>query len=118
MASVWIALERLLHQQRQAVEALAHVGVAGCQPYPRPSRQRDHRRRPPPASVAIVVVSVAASTTPLIRIRDPFASSTSIRPAAGKPAGAASAAIRTAAKLAAGGDLRSSCRLHPYSWLG
>src|SRR6516165_9718508 len=70
MASVWIALERLLHQQRQAVEALAHVGVAGCQPYPRPSRQRDHRRRPPPASVAIAVVSVAASTTPLYRCDD------------------------------------------------
>jgi hypothetical protein len=32
MAVVRIALERLLHQQRQAVEALAHVGVAGRQP--------------------------------------------------------------------------------------
>jgi len=72
MAIVRVALERLLHQQRQPVEALAHVGVAGRQPHPRPSRQRDHRRRPPLASVAIVVVSVAASTAPLIRSRDPF----------------------------------------------
>src|SRR5262245_25486247 len=117
MASVRIALERLLHQQRQAVEALAHVGVTGRQPHPRTSRQRDHRRRPPPASVAIIVVSVAASIAPVIRIRDPFANSTSIRPPAGKSLGAASAAIRTAAKLATG-DRRSSCRRHPYSWLG
>src|SRR5215472_723576 len=117
MASVRIALERLLHQQRQAVEALAHVGVAGCQPHPRASRQRDHRRRPLPAIVAIVVVSVAASTAPVIRIRDPFANSTSIRPRAGKPLGAGSAAICTAAKLDAGCDSRTSCRRHPYSWL-
>src|ERR671931_288231 len=27
MASVWIALERFLHQQRQPVETLAHVGM-------------------------------------------------------------------------------------------
>jgi hypothetical protein len=63
------------------------------------------------------VVSVAASTAPVIRIRDPFANSTSIRPRAGKPVGAGSAAIRTAAKLDAGCDRRSSCRRHPYSWL-
>jgi hypothetical protein len=114
MASVRIALERLLYQQRQPVEALAHVGVAGRQPHSRASRQRDHRPRPRPASVAIVVVSVAGSIAPVIRIRDPFANSTSIKP----PAGAGSVTIRTAAKLAAGWDRRSSCRRHPYSWLG
>src|SRR5215211_9527913 len=102
MANVRIALERLLHQQRQAIEALAHVGMTGRQPHPRASRQRDHRRRPPPASVAIVVVSVAASIAPVIRMRDPFANSTSISPAADNPAIAGSAVIRTAAKLPAG----------------
>jgi hypothetical protein len=57
---------------------------------------------------------VAASLEPpVIRIRDPFANSTSIRPRAGKPVGAGSAAIRTAAKLDAGCDHRSSCRRHP-----
>jgi hypothetical protein len=116
MAGVRIALERLLHQQRQAVEAFAHVDVAARQPHPRLARQCDrHRRRPPPASAAIFVVSLAGSTAPVIRIRDPFANSTSIRP--GKPVGVGSAAIRTAAKPA-GGDRRSSCRRHPYSWLG
>jgi len=60
------------------------------------------------------VVSVAGSIAPVIRIRDPFANSTSIRP----PADAGSAAIRTAAKLTAGCDRRSSWRRHPYSWLG
>jgi hypothetical protein len=80
MASVRIAPERLLHQQRQAIEALAHIGVTGRQPHPCTSRQRDHRRRPPPASVAIIIASVAGSIAPLIRIRDPFANSTSIKP--------------------------------------
>src|SRR5262245_10533884 len=32
MASVGIKLERLLHQQRQAVEAFAQIGVTGRQP--------------------------------------------------------------------------------------
>jgi hypothetical protein len=48
------------------------------------------------------VVSVAGSIAPVIRIRDPFANSTSIRPGTGKSVAAGSAAIRTAAKLAAG----------------
>ena len=47
MAAVRIALELLLDQQRQAVEALAHVGVAGRQPHPHAARDRDHRRRLP-----------------------------------------------------------------------
>ena len=45
MPAVRIAPERLLHQQRQAVKALAHVGVAGRQPHPHAARNRDHRRR-------------------------------------------------------------------------
>jgi len=61
-----------------------------------------------------MALTSAVSAGPLILTRDPFASSISISP----PAGVGSAAICTAAKLAAGCDRRSSCRRHPYSWLG
>jgi hypothetical protein len=57
------------------------------------------------------------STAPVICSRNPFANSISIRPGAGAPVGVGPAAIRTAAKLAASCDRRSSCRRHPYSWL-
>ena len=67
-----------------------------------------HRRPPPPASVAIVVVSVAGSTAPVIRIRDPFVNSNSIRRRHGKPVGAGSAAIRTAAKLEAAATVEAA----------
>src|SRR3974390_3413113 len=118
MTVVWIALERLLHQQCQAVEALAHVGMAGGQPYLHPARNRDHRRRPLLASTATVAPSVAGSTAPLIRIRVPFVNSTSISPAVDNAAAAGSAAICTAANVAAGCDRRSNCRRHPYSCPG
>src|SRR5438105_10261396 len=88
MAVVRIALEHLLHQQRQPVEALAHIGVAARQPNLRPTRKRYHRRRRPRASAATTVLSVTGSTPPVTRIREPFANSTSSNPAAGGPAGA------------------------------
>src|SRR4051812_14400360 len=79
VAVVRITLERLLYQQRQPVEAFAHIGVAGRQPHPRPARDRDgHRRLPVRAEIAADIA--AASTAPLIRIRAPVASSISIRP--------------------------------------
>src|SRR5690606_13544539 len=43
MSAMGIALEHLLHHQRQRVEPLPHVSVARCQPHPRPARNRDHR---------------------------------------------------------------------------
>src|SRR4029077_15653984 len=102
LAIVRIALERLLHHQRQPVKALAHVGVASRQPYLRPVRDRDRHRRLP-IRAAITAEIVAASTAPLIRSRAPVASSTSIRPQDGAIAGLAAAlssgAIVTVAKL-------------------
>ena len=41
---VRIALQGLLHLQRQAVHAATHVGVAVGQPGPRVARRHDHRR--------------------------------------------------------------------------
>src|SRR5437016_1615535 len=38
-----VALERLLHLQRQAPHPAPHVGVAGRNPHPNPGRQQDHR---------------------------------------------------------------------------
>src|SRR5712691_974428 len=69
MAAVGITLERLLHRQRQAIEAASHVGVAGRQPNPRTARDRDHRRRLLFASAFISADTVDASTGPVIRIR-------------------------------------------------
>src|ERR1700687_3706528 len=101
MPIVRVPLECLLYQQRQPVEAFAHIGVAGRQPHPRAARDRDrHRRLPVRAEIA--AETVAASTAPLIRIRAPVASSISIRPWSAAIAGLAttpgSGAIVTAAK--------------------
>src|SRR5215203_3500347 len=76
MAAVGIALERLLHEQGQAVEALAHVRVARGQPHPHTGRNRDHRR---PARMPSTATRVVRSTGPAIRTRPP-AHSTSTTP--------------------------------------
>ena len=62
MPAVRITLERLLHQQRQAIKALAHVGVPSRQPDPRAARGQDHRRRLPFASTFVSADTVEAST--------------------------------------------------------
>src|SRR5260370_38181772 len=84
MSIVGIALEQLLYQQRQAVEALAHVGVASCQPHSRSARDRDRHRRLPVRAVS-AAETIPASTAPLIRSRAPLASSISISPGATIP---------------------------------
>src|SRR3954469_17632482 len=98
MARVRIALERLLHQERQPVHALAHVGAAGGKPDPCPTRERGHR----PTRARSAAATTAGSTAPEIRSRSPRASSISISP---EKAGTASATdggvagvISTAAK--------------------
>src|SRR5436190_11863085 len=93
MAVVRIALERLLHQQRQAVKALAHIGMAARQPNLHAARHRHHRWPPLLAITARAAASSAESTAPLTRIRDPFTNSISIVPAAGEPIEAGSAAM-------------------------
>jgi hypothetical protein len=45
--AVRITPQRLLNQEREAIESLAHVGVAGRKPNSRSARHRDHRRRLP-----------------------------------------------------------------------
>src|SRR5262245_616520 len=102
MAIVRIAFECLLHEQGETIEPLAHVGVAARQPYLHAARHRDHRRRPAFARIVIIARTSERSVAPVIRTREPFANSTSIVPEAGIPFGAGAAAIRTAAKFAAG----------------
>src|SRR3954452_21787170 len=98
MTRVRISLEHLLHQERQPVHALAHVGAPGGQPDPRPTRERDHH----PARARSAAATTAGSGAPEIRTRSPPASSISISP---ERAGTASATdggvagvISTAAK--------------------
>src|SRR5580700_6440032 len=121
VAGVGVALERLLHQQRQAIKAFAHIGMAARQPNLPPGGEWHHRPPPPLASAATVALR-AAGSAPMMRIRDPFANSISINPAAITVVGAAaeigSDPIRTEANVAASRDPRTSCRRHPYSWLG
>jgi hypothetical protein len=99
--------------------------MAGCQPNPRASRQRDPRRYLPPAIVAVVVVSVEGSITAVIRIRDPFANSTSIQAGSRQPgpagdppqsaplrsslAAAASEAAAVASRTIGLGEFPASC---------
>src|SRR5262245_43733736 len=115
MATMWIALELLLHHEREPVKALAHIRVAGGQPNPNIGLQRDHHRELA-TKAAIVADRVAASTAPLIRSRVPRANSISIVPmgtADATPAGA----IVTAANLEPLPVRSHSSRRHRYNWL-
>ena len=64
ITGVRIAFERFLNQKRQRAEPLAHAGMAGRKPHPRPARKGDHRRRSCDVSAPITRVSVAASGAP------------------------------------------------------
>src|SRR3954453_14028536 len=126
MARVRIALEHLLHQERQPVHALAHVGAAGGEPHPCPTRERDHR----PARARSAAATTAGSTAPEIRTRSPPASSISISPekagTASATVGGVAGVISTAAKpgTPAAGTARSIPAPARYSlrqaksWLG
>src|SRR4051812_45571231 len=76
MAAVRITPERLLHEQGQTIEALAHVRVTRREPHPHAGRDRDHRR---PARMPSTATRVVRSTGPTIRTRPP-AHSTSTTP--------------------------------------
>src|SRR4051812_12670660 len=117
MARVRIALEHLLHQERQPVHAFAHVGAAGGQPDPRPTRERDHR----PTRARSAAATTAGSGAPEIRTRSPCASSISISPegtgTASATDGGGAGATSTAAKpgIPAAGTARSSPAPTRYS---
>src|SRR5665213_2365832 len=68
---LWIAMQRLLHQQRQPVKTLAHVGMVGGQPDLHAARDRDHRRPASLPSVLMIAETIAGSAAPAIRIRAP-----------------------------------------------
>src|SRR5688572_4693553 len=74
IARVRVATEVLLHLQRQAVHAAAHVGHARRQPHPHPRRHRDHAR----ASTASTRTSAASSTSAPANTRYPFVVTISI----------------------------------------
>src|SRR5438045_6761514 len=98
-------MQDLLNLQVQRRKAFPHVGIARREPYPHAGRQRDHRYRP--SASAATAAFVAASTTPVIRIRAPAANSISIAPHAPEGAvnGCRSGVTETAAKRTS-----SSCR--------
>src|SRR5208283_5097413 len=113
-------LEHLLHQQCQAIKALAHIGMAGRQPNPCAAWGRDHRRRLPFASAFIRADTVEASTDPEIRIRPPRANSISMTPVlSGDGEGAAPVSAGTATGWnTAGICTRSqSCWRQRNNWL-
>src|SRR5579862_6782659 len=82
MPTVRVTFERLLHQQGQAIKALAHIGMASRQPNSRTTWRRDHRRRLPVANALISADTVDVATEPQIRIRPPAANSISMMPGA------------------------------------
>src|SRR5260370_13662345 len=72
MAVVRMALERLLHQHRQTVKALAHVRMSARQPNLHPGRNRNHRAPPSSASASAAAhaggtLSASRNTRPLRR---------------------------------------------------
>src|SRR3546814_1444134 len=95
MAREGIVPQRFLDLPGQAVEALAHVGLAGRQPHPDTARDRDHRWPRARSTCA----SAVASTGGIKRTRMPSGSSITIRlwpaaalapPGSGSEAGAPS----------------------------
>src|SRR4051794_30623299 len=81
VTAVRIAPERLLHEQGQAVEAFAHVGVAGRKPHARVGRDRDHER----VRTATTRASAAPFTSLSTITRPPPTSTISITPRAPAP---------------------------------
>ena len=81
MSAQWLVVQHFITFQRQARKALAHIGVASRQPYPRAAGNGDHRRRMVFASALISADTVEVSTDPVIRIRPPAANSISTVPA-------------------------------------
>jgi hypothetical protein len=124
MSTQRVAAQHLLHLERQAGEALPHVGVPRGQPDPHAGRNGDHRRRLVLASALSTADTVEVSTAPVIRIRPPVANSISTVPAcsgdgAGKDRAVASGTGATATGLNTTGAavrLHNSCR-HRNSWL-
>src|SRR4051794_34832201 len=102
MAGVRITPERLLHEQRQAIEAFAHVRVARGQPDPHAGRNRDHRR---PTKMPRTATMVSRSTGPAIRTRPPAhsTSTTPPRPSAGGRRVSAGEGSASGTKAGAGG---------------
>src|SRR5215212_7903635 len=120
MPVVWITLEHLLHQQRQPIKTLAHISVAGRQPNSRAARDRDHRCRLLFDNALISAATVRASTAPVIRMRPPLASSTSITPAfsAGGEDDAPGSGVTATGLNAAGSCARlQSCWRQQNNWL-
>jgi hypothetical protein len=87
--AVRILRQHRLHQRRQSVEALAHVGRAAGQEHPR-ARRRAQRQRPP--SSAKTTRRVAASAQPVTRMLAPEGSVTSIVPGVAAAPGSAAGA--------------------------
>src|SRR4051812_27229457 len=102
MAGVRITPERLLHEQRQAIEAFAHVRVARGEPDPHAGRNRDHRR---PTKMPRTATMVSRSTGPAIRTRPPAhsTSTTPPRPSAGGRRVSAGEGSASGTKAGAGG---------------
>src|SRR5829696_8383324 len=101
MACVRITPECLLHEQRQAIEAFAHVRVARGEPHPHAGRNRDHRR---PARIPSTATTVARSTGPAIRTRPPAHSTSTTPPlAGGECGGSAGEGSASGTKAGAGG---------------
>src|ERR1700729_1799098 len=103
MSAQRVALQHLLHLERQAGKALPHVGVPRGQPHPHAGRNLNHRRRSVFASALTSADTVEASTEPVIRIRPPVANSISTMPAwSGGGAGRGKAAVSGAGVTATG----------------
>src|SRR3954466_8057602 len=108
MAGVRITPERLLNEQRQAIEALAHVRVPRREPHPHAGRNRDHRR---PTTMPRTATMVSRSTGPAIRTRPPAHSTSTTPPlAGGECGGSAGEGSASGTKAGAGGrSAEGSC---------
>jgi hypothetical protein len=105
--AVRITFQLLLHQQRQTIEVLAYVGMAGRKPH---MRGRGNGHCQPALSAETTADTIVVSAAPLIRIQAPVSRSTSIYPCAGIAAALpGSAVMATAAKPGLNAALPHSC---------
>src|SRR3546814_8803521 len=92
MAREGIVPQRFLDLPGQAVEALAHVGLAGPQPHPDTARDRDHRWPSARSTCAIAVASTGGIKRTRMPSGIPISISQSLA-AALEPQGSGSAAV-------------------------
>src|SRR3979411_2718099 len=99
IAGMWIALQRLLHLQGEAIHAAAHVGMTRRDPHPHTGGNGNHRR-----GIAFITAAArSGSTAPEIRKRMPRPNSSPMRGMLAGTVGGTAGSLGSGPAIATGG---------------